>query len=127
MNLEPTQNQAICAEIGQQLRTSLSREQANVPYQLRQLLHQLEEADRLTARFSSPRAFGEAADISHYSETKTRLGGRNEPFPMAGEAAKHTKFAARVSVLPPDEIFLGLAVAGIVLLVEIGVIVLLAN
>ena len=98
-----------------------------MPYQLRQLLHQLEEADSLTARFSSPGASGEAADINRYFETTTRLGGRNEPFPMAGEAAKHTKFAARVSVLPPDEIFLGLAVAGIVLLVEIGVIVLLAN
>ena len=98
-----------------------------MPYQLRQLLHQLEEADGLTARFSSPRAFREAADLSHYSETKTRLGGRNEPSAMPGEAAKHTKFAARVSVLPPDEIFLGFAVAGIVLLVEIAVLVLLAN
>jgi len=46
---------------------------------------------------------------------------------MGGEAAKLTKFAARVSVLPPEEIFLGLAIASIVLLVEIGVIVLLAN
>jgi len=98
-----------------------------MPYQLRQLLHQLEEADRLTARFSSARPFGEAAGISHYSETKTRLGRRNEPSPMGGEAAKLTKFAARVSVLPPEEIFLGLAIASIVLLVEIGVIVLLAN
>jgi len=96
-----------------------------MPYQLRQLLHQLEEADRLTARFSSARPFGEAAGISHYSETKTRLGRRNEPSPMGGEAAKLTKFAA--SVLPPEEIFLGLAIASIVLLVEIGVIVLLAN
>jgi hypothetical protein len=98
-----------------------------MPYQLRQLLHRLEEAERLSARFSPSGAFGEAADISRYFETTTRLGGRNEPSPMAGEATKLTKFTARVSVVPLDEIFLGLAVAGIVLLVEIGILVLLAN
>jgi hypothetical protein len=127
MNIEPNQNQAICAEIGQQLRTSLSREQATVPYQLRQLLHQLEEADRLTARFSSAGVSAEAADLSHYFVTTTRLGTRNEPAPRVGEAAKHTKFMARVSVLPLDEIFLGLVIASIALLVEIAVLVLLAN
>jgi hypothetical protein len=127
MNLEPKQNQAICAEIGQQLRTNLSREQATMPYQLRQLLHQLEETDGLTARFSPAGASGEAADVSHYFKTTTRPRARNEPSPVAGEAARLTKFTARVSVLPPDEIFLGLVVASIVLLVEIAVIVLLAN
>jgi hypothetical protein len=127
MNLEPKHNRAICAEIGQQLRTNLSREQATMPYQLRQLLHQLDEAERPATRFSFPGAPDEAADISHYFEATTRLGRRNEPSPMTGEAAKLTKFTARVSVLPLDEIFLGLAVAGIVLLVEIGVLVLLAN
>jgi hypothetical protein len=117
-----------------------------MPYQLRQLLHQLEEVDRLAARFSPSGTPDEAADISHYFETTTRLGRRNERSSTAGAGlrtpasagrklapaderveARLTKFAARVSVLPLDEIFLGLAVASIVLLAEIGVLALLAN
>jgi hypothetical protein len=79
---------------------------------------------------------------------RPRVGSEvNEPSPMAGsrlgssassegeiapaeervEAPKLPKFAARVSVLPLDEIFLGLAVASIVVLFEIAVLVLLVN
>ena len=118
MNLEKKQNQAICAEIGQQLRTSLSREQASVPHRLRQLLHRLEEADRrLAARFSPSSASDMPPDISHY------FASADQTF----QAAKVAKPTTKARILPPEEIFLGLAVAGIVLLFEIAVLVLLAD
>jgi hypothetical protein len=50
------------------------------------------------------------------------LAPANETFQVKG-----AKPAAKVRILPPDEIFLGLAVASIVLLLEIAILVLLAS
>jgi hypothetical protein len=116
MDLEPRHNQAICEEIGWLLRTGLSPERATMPYELRQLLHRLEEADRrLPARFSSFGTPDLPLDVWHDFATDK---------PVEAWVAKP---ATKVKILPPDEIFLGLAVAGIVLLFEICVLVLLAD
>ena len=140
MDLEPKLNQAICLEIGERLRTGLSRDQASMPYQLRQLLHRLEEADGcLAARFSPSGAHDTPSDITDDLEIIALLRGRVGARPMdadkgweltpaneMGDAVRVAK-PAKVRSFPPDEIFLGLTIASIVLLFEIGILVLLTK
>jgi hypothetical protein len=138
MDLEPKLNQAICEEIGERLRTGLSREHASMPFQLRQLLHQLEEADsRLAARFSPLGTYDRdiTDDLDIVALLRGRDGARSEDVDKGGELAPANEMGdaarvpkpAKVRILPPDEIFLGLTIASIVLLFEVGILVLLAK